>query len=64
MGYVLEFKDERHLDDVMEKMHKAKKSLMEACDALEEADNMKERNRYMRRRYRDDWEDMRGGRYY
>lgn len=70
MGYVLEFKDERHLDDVMEKMAKAKKSVMEACEALEAADNgmMSERNRYrnMRGHYRDDWEDMnyRGGRYY
>lgn len=69
MGYVLEFKDERHLDDVMEKMAKAKRAVMEACEALEAADNgMSERNRYrnMRGHYRDDWEDMnhRGGRYY
>lgn len=68
MGYVLEFRDEHELDNVMEKMAKAKKSLMEACEALEEADGMKERNRYRngmyRNHYRDDWDmDYRGGRY-
>ena len=48
--YVLEFRDEHELDTVMEKMAKAKKALMEACEALEEADNkpgeMNERGNY------------------
>lgn len=58
MGYILEFRDEQEYDDVVEKMHRAKKAVCDAWEALEEADNMKERNRYrggmMRRgRYRD-----------
>lgn len=49
MAYVLEFRDEQELDDVMEKMHKAKKAVCEAMEAMEEADGantMSERGRY------------------
>ena len=68
MGYILEFRDEQEYDNVVEKMHRAKKAVCDAWEALEDADNMKERNRYrggmMRRghyrdydgRYRDEFD--------
>ena len=49
MAYVLEFRDEHELDDVMEKMHKAKKAVCEAMEAMEQADGgntMSERSMY------------------
>lgn len=48
MDYILEFRDGAQLDDVIEKMRKAKKAIIEACEALEEADSntMNERGRY------------------
>ena len=74
MEYILEFRDESQLENVLEKMKKAKKAIMEACQALEEADSntMNERGRYRdgmtrgnrgtssyrRGRYRDEMDDM------
>ncbi len=48
MDYILEFKDEAQLDRIMEKAYKAKKAMIELCEALEEADSnsMSERGRY------------------
>lgn len=78
MAYVLEFRDEQELDNVMEKMHKAKKAVCEAMEAMEQADGgntMSERGMYRngmsyrRGRYREafrDGNDMEGrgeGRY-
>lgn len=77
MGYVLEFRDEHEKEDLIEKMHKAKKAVCDALEAMEDADSMKERGRYRgnyrndmgyRRsaRMRDDWDDdmyYRHGRY-
>lgn len=67
MAYILEFRDERHLEDVMEKLAKAKKAVMEACEAIEEADGnsgqMNERGGMYRDLYPDEMHYRRGGRY-
>ena len=60
MGYVLEFRDEQEYDNVVEKMHKAKKAVCDAWEALEDADSLKERNRYRGGMYRDDMGYRRG----
>ncbi len=76
-GFIIEFRDEDHYEDVVGKMHKAKKAVCEAFDALEAADSgLGERGSYRsgmyrggsyrdERSYRDDYDyDMRrGGRY-
>lgn len=75
-GYVLEFKESDY-EEVVEKMHKAKKAVCEAFEALEQAGSesgYSERGNMGYRRgmsRRDDWEDEgrmderrgRGGRY-
>lgn len=57
MGYILEFRDEEQYGELMSKMHKAKKAICEAFDAMEEADGdseMGERRSYGGRgNYRD-----------
>lgn len=35
-GFIIEFRDEHEYNDIIEKMHKAKKAVHEACVALEE----------------------------
>jgi len=63
MAYVLEFRDERHLEDVMEKLAKAKKAVMEACEAIEEADGNSGQMNERGGMYRDEMHYRRGGRY-
>lgn len=72
MGYILEFRDEMEKEELIQKLHDAKKAVCEALDAMEDADTMQERGRYRgnmgyRRdmRMRDDMDDMeyRRGRY-
>ena len=63
-GYVLEFREDDY-EEVVDKMHKAKKAVCEAFEALEQMDGesgMKERGNMHYRRgmsRRDDWEDSR-----
>lgn len=65
MAYIMEFRDESEKDELIEKMHKAKNAIMDACEALEEADsnNMHERGRYRGGNYRNNMSYRRGGRY-
>lgn len=66
MGYILEFRSERDKDELIEKMHKAKKAVCDALESLEDSEDMSERGRYRddrRMRMRDDWENTRNGRY-
>lgn len=56
MGFIIEFRDEEQYGELMSKMHKAKKAICEAFDAMEEADssnNMNERRGGYSRGYRD-----------
>lgn len=77
MGYVIEFRNESEKEDMIQKLHKAKKAVCEALEAMEDADNsMSERGRYRGGNYRDDMDyrrnvsmrdddmDYRRGRYY
>lgn len=43
MGYVIEFRDESGYDEVMDKLYKAKKALMEVCEEMESNSEMGER---------------------
>lgn len=52
---MIEFRDEEQYGDLMSKMHKAKKAICEAFDAMEEADSSVESGE--RRSYRSDWRD-------
>ena len=74
MGYILEFRDEMEKEELVQKLHAAKKAVCEAMDAVEDADTMQERGRYRGSNYRDrsrgmrmrdDMDDMeyRNGRY-
>lgn len=70
-GFIIEFKNEEQYGELMSKLHKAKKAICEAFDAMEEADpsEMNERNYYRgdyrgyggyrERGYRDDYENER-----
>lgn len=64
-GFIIEFRDEEQYGDVMSKLHKAKKAICEAYDAMHEADESSEMSerRGMRGGYRGDWHDRdyRGG---
>ena len=75
-GYVLEFRED-DFEEVVEKMHKAKKAVCEAFEALEQAGDESGYNERGNMHYRrgmnrrDDWEDERmemrrgrSGRYY
>lgn len=46
MGYIVEYRDESHYEDVMEKMRKAKKAVCDAWEALSDMDgeSMQERS--------------------
>lgn len=59
MGYILEFRDEMEKEELMQKLHTAKKAVCDAMEAMEDADTMKERGRY-RMGYRDRMENRRG----
>lgn len=59
MGYILEFRDEMEKEELMQKLHEAKKAVCDAMEAMEDADTMKERGRY-RMGYRDRMENRRG----
>lgn len=37
MSYIVEYRDEQEYEDVISKMHKAKKAVCEAMEALEES---------------------------
>jgi len=54
MGLIMEFKDEEHYSELVSKMHKAKKAVCEAFEALEAADetSMSERDGNYRDYYR------------
>jgi hypothetical protein len=54
MGFIMEFKDEDHYSELVSKMHKAKKAVCEAFEAIEKADNtsMSERDGHYRDGYR------------
>lgn len=55
MGFIIEFRDEEHFSNLMDKMHKAKKAVCDAFDELKRADEtrMNERDgRYYRDGYR------------
>ena len=61
-GFIIEFRDEEQYSDLMGKLHKAKKAICEAFDAMHDADEsqeMNERRGMMRRSrydgYRDDY---------
>lgn len=64
MGYILEFRDEMEKEELLEKLHKAKKAVCDVLDMMEEADGgMHERGRYRgsyrgNMRMREDMEDM------
>lgn len=49
-GYILSFRDEESREELVEKMHKAKKAICEAVDALEEAEE-EDGGRYNERDY-------------
>lgn len=44
MGYIVEYRDESHFEEVLEKVHKAKKAICEALKALEENEGYSERD--------------------
>lgn len=58
MGYILEFRDESHHEEMMEKLHKAKKAVCEAMEMLEEAGYNERRGR-RGMSYKDDYDDER-----
>lgn len=59
MGYILEFRDEMEKEELMQKLHAAKKAVCDAMEAMEDADAMQERGRY-RMGYRDRMDTRRG----
>lgn len=46
MGYILEFRGEDEKNELIEKMHEAKKAVCEVMEMLEGADTMNERGNY------------------
>ena len=67
-GFIIEFRDEEQYSDLMGKLHKAKKAICEAYDAMHEADEgqeMNERRGMMRRSRYDGYrhDDYRHGGY-
>lgn len=74
MGYIVEYRDENHYEEVMDKMRKAKKAVCDAWESLSEMDGeVQERSyggyrgggRTMYRGGRDEYDDdmnMRRGR--
>ena len=53
-GFIIEFRDEEMYEELVGKMHKAKKAVCDAYEALEKADNtnMSERGGHYRGDYR------------
>ena len=45
MGYILEFRDEMEKEELMQKLHTAKKAVCDAMEAMEDVDTMQERGR-------------------
>lgn len=63
-GFIIEFRDEEQYSDLMGKLHKAKKAICEAYDAMHDADEsseMSERRGMMRRSRYDGYRDRRDG---
>lgn len=58
-GFIIEFRDEEQYSEVMGKLHKAKKAVCEAFEAMHEAEENSEMSerRGMRGGYRGDWRD-------
>lgn len=44
-GYIIEFRDESGYEEVMEKLHKAKKAIKEVCEAMEDGGSEYEERR-------------------
>lgn len=44
MGYIVEYRDQDH-EEIVEKLHKAKKAICEVWEAIERSGNMTERSR-------------------
>lgn len=56
MSYILEYRDEQEYSNVKKLLDKAKKTLHEACEMMEESESYSERNG-MRGGYRDGYRD-------
>ena len=54
MGYILEFRNEMEKEELLTKLHKAKKAVCDVLEMMEDVDGgMQERGRYRMGNYRD-----------